>query len=164
MQFLYDRVLLLERFRVHALLLLQCLQTRLLTIFAVSIPKIQTGLCPYLSPLEHALDRAQGASIEQLQLYCCTNESGREQICTFGFGFQKCETQVCILPNNARLGSTTNPTEQKCTADFDFRNILNKTNPTMHFRQVCTVGFHDKPDRAPCTPWVQDPRVRLGLV
>jgi len=69
----------------------------------------------------------------------------------WGFGFQKCETQVCILPNNARLGSTTNPTVQKCTADFDFRKILNEINPTMHFRKICTVGFHDKPNRALCT-------------
>ena len=41
--------------------------------------------------------------------------------------------------------------EQKCTADFDFRNILNETNPTMHFRKICTVGFNDKPNRALCT-------------
>ena len=84
------------------------------------------------------------------------------QICTLGFGFQKCETQVCILPNNARLGSSTNPTVQKCTADFDFRKIFNETNPTVHFRKKMH-GWVSRQTQ-PCTlhPWVQDPRVRLG--
>ena len=47
---------------------------------------------------------------------------------------------MCILPDNARLGSTINPAVQNCTADFDLRNIhiFNETKPTVHIRKICT--------------------------
>ena len=45
---------------------------------------------------------------------------------------------MCILPDNARLGSTINPAVQNCTADFDLLNILNETKPTVHIRKICT--------------------------